>query len=267
MSREPVRWLDRAEQPELLHLMRAGAEELAPPEVLARVGERLSGAAPASADVPARPRSHGESLPVPGTTIGLGVKVFALVVLLGLTGLSVFVLSRARPSAPVHPSRPAERAHATLPDAAHAAPAALDQGPGAPTDRSSTVAPPPDPAAHPATEHESERRPRAQRARASAPRLASEASAKSETRLMEAKLLEQARRELSSRPNHALALLREHVTQFPASWLEEERTALLIRALAETGQRAEARALLTQFQAQFPGSLHTARLAQSLATP
>jgi hypothetical protein len=64
-----------------------------------------------------------------------------------------------------------------------------------------------------------------------------------------------------------LVLLHDHAAQFPASWLAEERAALSIRALAATGQRTEARAQLAQFEARFPGSLHTQRLARALAEP
>ena len=63
----------------------------------------------------------------------------------------------------------------------------------------------------------------------------------------------------------ALALLREHDGRFPQSWLEDEREAMLIRALVSTGQSAAARARLVDFEARFPGSVHAQRLEQELA--
>jgi hypothetical protein len=86
-----------------------------------------------------------------------------------------------------------------------------------------------------------------------------------DARLEEARLLEQARRELSMQPDHALALLREHAAKFPASWLEEERAAMLVRALAQLGQNEAARAALARFRARFPQSVHTPRLEHALA--
>ena len=269
MSGEPRRWLESTEQPELRRLMRVGAEELAPADVLVRVGERLREAALASEKSAAPQLSEAESAPARAGTLGLGVKALGLTVLLGLAGFSLYLSLHASPRAPLRPSAPAEPDRAPQAEAARAAPPARLPQPVAPVELQ--VATPPDPSlagAPPAQVALPHAAVRPRRARAQTAGVPSEPSAQPrDERLLEARLLEQARQELSTRPDHALAMLREQATQYPQSWLEEERSALLIRALAETGARAEARTQLTHFEARFPSSLHARRLEQMLAVP
>jgi hypothetical protein len=262
MSREPARWLDSAEQPELLQLMRVGADELAPADVLARVGARIRASAPASEVPVASPPSRRPPLV---STSGLGVKAVGIAVLLVALGLSLYLTVRSRPATPrrVETSSAEPRVLASKAqriEAPSLAPAEPTTHDALPADEHLA------PVARPA-QADSARRPKKKRGEPPRESPSSPVVAPMETRLLEAKLLEQARKELAARPDHALALLRDHATQFPASWLEEERAALSIRALAATGQRTEARAELTQFEARFPGSLHTQRLERALTAP
>lgn len=251
MSREPARWLDSEEQPELLSLMRVGADELAPPEALARIGERLRESAlvsEKSREVPPTSRR-----PRAGTRV-FGVKAGAAAVLLLVLGLSLYLTLRSRRTVPVDTNTSSAQPRALPPDTERVVPAPLDP-PATATHPDGAEAPPltrPDHA-------DAERRLKKKSGHKSEPRVVP-----IDTRLLEAKLLEQARQELSTRPDRALILLRDHATQFPSSWLEEERAALSIRALVATGQRTEARAQLTQFEARFAGSLHTPRLERAL---
>ncbi|MEY4507883.1 MAG: hypothetical protein RLZZ450_5 [Pseudomonadota bacterium] len=275
MSGEPLRWLESAEPPELLALMRVGADELAPPETLARVSERLRASALTNEKSVAPAAAHETSLRPPVATTSFGVKAAASAVLLVVLGLSLHLTLRARSSLPAHIDAPSAQHREPLPDVQRAAPpfapevtapsdtSMLRAGPEEPR-ASANVAPPP----RPARPEDTDATRRLKRSRVQPRDLASVPGVPpNETRLLEARLLEQARKELSARPDHALVLLRDHATQFPASWLEEERAALLIRALVGTGQRLEARTELTKFEARFPGSLHTQRLEHALAEP
>lgn len=261
MSREPTRWLESTQRPELLSLMRVGADELAPPEVLARVGERLRQSSLASEPSVSLAAVHPSS---PRPTSGFRPKVVGTaLLLLGLT-LGLYLTLRSRPEAPVHQSVSAARQRSLPPDTEPLAPAPLapeaSATPEAAADGAVSAA------VTPAVETEGAGQTKRLR-RLSRERPEKPSAQPVDTRLLEARLLEQARKALSARPDHALALLHDHETQFPASWLEEERAALVIRALVATGRRPEARTRLTSFEARFPGSLHTERLARALAEP
>lgn len=84
-----------------------------------------------------------------------------------------------------------------------------------------------------------------------------------DTRLEELRALEQAQRELRHHPSRALAALRVHATRYPASWLEQEREVLVIRALHVLRDGERARAALRAFKARYPESAHIDELAQA----
>jgi len=266
MTREPVRWLESSQPSELLALMRVGAEELAPPDVLARVEARLRAPELARADSAAQPSAAPPGATALGWSSGLRVKGVGLVLLLGAAGLMLYPLVRstAPADAPVRSSSAREQALTTPADAQRTLPASPTPAPSA------NAAPPPvtsldrapsEPT--PGGQAELAAEPRRARLRSSA-RSSEPRAQPIDARLAEARLLEQARRELAAQPGRALVLLREHAAQFPESWLEEEREAMLIRALAQTGQGAAASQQLAHFRTRFPHSVHTRLLDHAL---
>jgi TolA-binding protein len=69
-------------------------------------------------------------------------------------------------------------------------------------------------------------------------------------------LIDDARTKLTSGdPTAALARLQEHAHRFPGGRLIEEREALAIEALVQSGQYDAARARAAKFHARWPGSL------------
>lgn len=83
----------------------------------------------------------------------------------------------------------------------------------------------------------------------------------------ELQLLERARTKLSeSQPAAALAQLRQHRAQYPKSSLEQEREALYVRALLETGQRAEAKKRAAAFVQRYPSSVLRGSVERALGT-
>lgn len=71
----------------------------------------------------------------------------------------------------------------------------------------------------------------------------------------ELSLLERARTRLSEgQPQSTLQLLREHRLSYPSSALQQEREALLIRALTAAGRLAEARGRAARFVEAYPTS-------------
>jgi len=78
--------------------------------------------------------------------------------------------------------------------------------------------------------------------------------------LDEGALLERARRLVRSDPDAARAALDTHRARFPDGVLTEERQSLAVELLHRSGETAEARAALTAFAADFPGSVHLPRL-------
>lgn len=69
-------------------------------------------------------------------------------------------------------------------------------------------------------------------------------------------LLERARTSLSQgQPAATLEQIRQHRAQYPESSLEQEREALLVRALMATGRRAEARQRAAAFVQRYPSSV------------
>jgi hypothetical protein len=76
----------------------------------------------------------------------------------------------------------------------------------------------------------------------------------------EDQLLERARRALSSDPNRALALTREHARSYPKGVLAEEREVIAIEALKRLGRGGEADTRRGTFEEQYPESAHRRNL-------
>lgn len=72
----------------------------------------------------------------------------------------------------------------------------------------------------------------------------------------EASLLEAARAALSTNPERALLLTRQHGAQFPHGALAQEREVIAISALRRLGRNSEADARAAHFDAAYPKSVH-----------
>lgn len=98
------------------------------------------------------------------------------------------------------------------------------------------------------------------------PAATSTATARSETGaarpapVPEDQLLERARRALSSDPNRALALTREHARTYPKGILAQEREVIAIEALKRLGRTSEADARRGSFEEKYPQSAHRRNL-------
>jgi hypothetical protein len=81
----------------------------------------------------------------------------------------------------------------------------------------------------------------------------------------ESALLDVARTALArGEPDHALAAVGRHAAQFPHGVLAEEREALAVKALAQEGRGADARARADRFRARYPESLFSTAIDSSL---
>lgn len=74
------------------------------------------------------------------------------------------------------------------------------------------------------------------------------------TQTLEWRILQSARQALTSDPERALALVREHAQRFPSGMLEQEREAIAIDALARQGRTSEAKERTQRFSSKFPTS-------------
>ena len=61
----------------------------------------------------------------------------------------------------------------------------------------------------------------------------------------------------------ALKLVSEHARRFPRAWFEEEREALRVRLLTESGRNVEARRAASDFAVRFPRSVFLSRLRET----
>jgi hypothetical protein len=80
----------------------------------------------------------------------------------------------------------------------------------------------------------------------------------------ELRLVGAAQRALPHDPAQALALAREHARRFPDGALAQERDAVAVSALWETGRRDEARERARRFVAEHPGSTYVGRMREIL---
>lgn len=80
----------------------------------------------------------------------------------------------------------------------------------------------------------------------------------------ELSLLDAAERALAATPARALALTAQHVKQFPAGQLVQERELLAIEALLRLGKMERAQARGRAFLARYPGSSHAPRCRELL---
>jgi hypothetical protein len=96
--------------------------------------------------------------------------------------------------------------------------------------------------------------------RASAPPLDAGAALAAESALLDVARTALARGE----PDHALAAVGRHAAQFPHGALAEEREAIAVKALAQSGRGADARARADRFRTRYPESLFSTAIDSSL---
>ncbi|HKY39116.1 MAG TPA: hypothetical protein VJN18_24425 [Polyangiaceae bacterium] len=201
-----------------------GDVEPAPPEARKRISARLAGAgvaltlasgAAAAGAVARRAWLHSPWL---GVVLGVPIGVT-----LGAAGHASFAPTPAAVVAPAQPVPAAAPVLAALPPpivAVEAIPKAVEPAPGAPK-------------AHPL-----------------------EGGPESPGLERELLLLERARTRLAEGdPSATLELLRKHRGTYPSSALEQERAALMVRALMAAGQHEEARKGAAAFAERYPNSV------------
>ncbi len=82
----------------------------------------------------------------------------------------------------------------------------------------------------------------------------------------EARLLAQARAQLTSDPRATLRACEQHQREFSRGVLSQEREVLAVEALVRLGRSAEAQARVARFRAKFSGSPHLPRLEALVST-
>jgi hypothetical protein len=81
----------------------------------------------------------------------------------------------------------------------------------------------------------------------------------------ELRLLGEAKRELTSAPEHGYALLQQHRQTYPSGQFVEEREALTIEALYRLGRQTDARDHAATFRSRFPRSAYLRRVDDVLS--
>ena len=82
----------------------------------------------------------------------------------------------------------------------------------------------------------------------------------------EARLLAQARAQLTTDPRATLGACEQHQREFSRGVLSQEREVLAVEALVRLGRTAEAQARVARFRAKFSGSPHLPRLEALVST-
>ena len=95
----------------------------------------------------------------------------------------------------------------------------------------------------------------------------SEAQVKAERRqqaVAEHRLLRAARAALKTNPSRALSLTQEHRRKFPSGMLTQEREVIAIDALARLGRSDAAKTKASEFEKDYPGSVHKGRVDEAV---
>ncbi|HET9953806.1 MAG TPA: hypothetical protein VFQ61_04865, partial [Polyangiaceae bacterium] len=92
-------------------------------------------------------------------------------------------------------------------------------------------------------------------------------SSEEDTLSGETQLLNEAHRALSTDPNRALAIAREHAKRYPRGQLAAERELILVQALVKLGRRREAEAKGRGLRKAAPNSIYEERLDKVLGAP
>jgi hypothetical protein len=293
MNDEPKRWLDGGtDDPKLRAFMQIGGEELAPPEVLARV---VLPAPPVSA-APAALEPHTGALVAFKWIAGLLLLAAASYFFLRsqATSHAAVVVPKPSHAAPAHrlaaPSALARAAPHEAPSVATSTttdslepatpqssqrtraslatnserplPAKLRRPVQVEPAPAAASAPPASPAdtvqartAEAAPAATAEGSTATQSGSVSRPNIhASELQRAVGTEQKELQQLEAARRVLATDPTRALALMKRHAQDYPRSWLAEERDALVVRTYLALHDAAHAHAALAQFKQRYPES-------------
>lgn len=178
--------------------------------------------------------------------VGFGLKLGAVLGVVGIAALSTGALVRARPLP--FASASASGVAATAPSAS------VREAPDAPIESPPSVADAPPVEALPASDASADVAPSAS-SPALRPPLPVSSSVAAEGP-NEAALLLAAKGALATDPARALALTEEHKRRFPNGKLAEERDVIAIAALEKLGRSGAAKAESDRFKEQHPGSIH-----------
>lgn len=271
---DPSRLLEsEAADAELRTLLAAGADELAPPDVLARSAQKLSAALGVQVTPPP---VHAAGAKAAGSAAAgakwLGVSATAAIkgaCVLALVSTASLVAWRAAPP-PRSEARAVEPVHRATPPIdpqPRSEPTSLVQPVMQPSTQIVPIAPEPRLASHAPLA----RVPRRTPARVEPSQLTTlvqpAPSAPLADRALELRALEAAHAVLASDPALALQRLRALARTYPNGWLDEERSALEVEALLRLGQHDDAVRALAQLQARHPKAATLPRLQRALAQP
>jgi hypothetical protein len=210
----------------LARLFRAGERDLPNAKELDSLAARLAPAVGSPPEAPRRPPFAKLG------ALGLGAAAVAALV------AGYFAMRSPAPDRAPNPSVP------TAPSAPSAPPPSANAAPSVPA-----VEPP---AA-------------AEQPRASAKPVPSALKSARERVPDEAKLLEQARRALSTNPSQALAITRRHQALYPNGALAQEREVIAIEALRRLGKSGQASERADSFEQKYPDSAHRRTVEKGLA--
>lgn len=268
---DPPRLLEsEAVEAELRTLLAAGADDLAPPDVLARSAQRLSVALGVQVTPPA---AHVTGAKAAGSAaagtkwLGLSaaaaIKSACVVALVSSASLLAWRVMEPRTRDDARAVQPVRVASPPIDTQPRSEPAKLAQPVVVPA--STPVTPTvPAPQPHDARARVPRRTPaRVEPSQAPAPAQATP-SAPAPDRALELRALEAAHAVLASDPVLALQRLRALARTYPNGWLDEERSALEVEALLRLGQRDDAARALAQLQARHPHAAALPRLQHAL---
>jgi hypothetical protein len=248
--KEPRRWMDDAQAPEVVRDLLQGARSPIPMSVESRARGH-------------RTLRRVAMLPV-GLAAWIGAKgaVAAMGAFAATSATTFFVLESQKA-----PEPPPPEAHLTEPAPRTARPAASplalwdSEGVDPEATEEGLSAPPlQEPATEPATE------PGTPAAQGKGGRPLPAASADRDDLLEESRLLEIARRELASDPAAALSRSGEHARRYPKGQLASERALIEIDALRRLGRAAEARGRAEAFLVRQPDGLYADRVRKLLGS-
>lgn len=290
MIDDPKRWLDGGtDDADLRTWMQLGSDELAPPDVLARV----------IVSVPHLPTKGSSAVAVAKKVRLLSALKWSVALLVVAAVAYVLLRSQVRPDGtPIAPKHlPAPEITAPLPphvvkvDVSNTnadirpappiaqrdeprrrrapLPAKLPASVQQPTRPASTAtvatSEPPQPTQPEATAQTSTSTAPA-RDTVNRPNLrATPAHVAAGTEQEELRQLEVAQRTLGEDPTRALVLMRRHAQSYPKSWLAEERDALIVRAYLSLRDPVRANAALALFKTRYPESPQLRQLERACA--
>ncbi len=220
--------------------MREGLAPLLTVSAAASVGAVVQGSTVAQAGISGSGTIAGKT----AVSAGLGSKLWVPWLLLGGVVAATVVGVVAIRSAQVSETPSASRARSAMPSSAMPSSAS---GPALGQERTQEVAVPKLPRVHPSS-------------------AIAESGHEAGSLAPEARLLAQARAQLSTDPRATLGACEQHQREFSRGVLSQEREVLAVEALVRLGRSAQAQARVARFRAKFSGSPHLPRLEALVST-